>query len=104
MTQDQNSQTTNSNDDVTEQVDEKELQDIAGGGLGCLGVAVASSVEAGVAANRAMLRQSPMEAAKAWMHGNLANSATKTAAINPPLCPYCAPNVSGYLAVKAVGG
>jgi hypothetical protein len=104
MTQDQNGQTTNSNYNITEQIDEQVLQDIYGKGIGCCAVAIASSIEAGAAATKALQTKSPVEATKALMHGRLADSAIKTASINPPICPYCAPNVSGYLAVKAVGG
>jgi hypothetical protein len=112
MTQNPNAQTSNTNHNIIEQVDEQKLQDINGGGIVCATVGCLSSINAGVAIKNVIKesrssyfdeRKASIAATAAVVHTNIASEALKTAASGYPICPNCVSNGVKYAAAR-IGG
>ena len=101
MTQEQNSQTTDSNSNLIEHVNEEELQDITGGCVYCAGVAFASAAELGTSLANAVNTGSTKEAAKAVVHAGIVFDSANhfTGSLRP--CQTCVTNTGLYLATKS---
>jgi hypothetical protein len=100
MLQDQNSQMTNTNKPIIEQIDEQELQDITGGCLGCGMLTAVAGVDGHLTVAKGIMNGSPKEIAKGTTQLLTAFNASATASTRKLPCLNCVANGSLYLFTK----